>query len=428
MKPTLAEIITNKNLVTDKNSLHSYCDKFYEQELARYRNKPVQIVEIGIDQGGSLILWAEWFDQANILGVDLQLRGNCANDCARYQNIKLSIGNAYMHESLQYFPQADIIIDDGPHDIDSQIWAVKNLSPKVKPGGLFVIEDVADIAYLDRLKAATPFHLQNFVEFVDLRRVKNRSDDVMFVIRVPEKKETGPTELDTSKYPTDYEIDITAERLSHIKNLINFNDIKNIIDVGATHGYTTLNMAKIFKNARIFGFEPIIEHYDHCIQLRNSAEDELRRRITYINAAVDNIDSMIPFYPLDSQQSQGNNTGIASKYRLIDPCVFSQELNIQKEITVHALRLDKWCNLNKVEPSIIWIDAQGAELNILKGAEGIINSVKVILTKTSITQYYQGQPLKHEIDTWLYQQGFTELVSARKLGHLYEMDTIYIRG
>jgi FkbM family methyltransferase len=430
MRPTLAEIITTKNLVTDKNSLHSYCDRFYEQELARYRDQPIQIVEIGIDQGGSLILWAEWFTQAEILGVDLQLRGNCAADCARYPSIKLSIGNAYMFESLQYFPQADIIIDDGPHDINSQIWAVKNLTPKVKPGGLFVIEDVADIAYLDQLKAATPFHLQDCVEFIDLRSVKNRSDDVMFVIRVPGRaaSNTTSTELDPMMYPTGPGMDMMAERLSHIKNLINFNDIKNIIDVGAAHGYETLNMARIFKNARVFGFEPTPEHYQHCIKLRDTVENELSRRMTYINAALDINDGLIPFYPLDLEKSQGNNTGMASKYQLIDPTVFPHELNVQKKITVQSLRLDNWCKTNNVIPDMIWMDAQGAELDILKGAENIIESVNVVLTEAAVIPYYQGQTLKHEIDEWLYQRGFTELVSARKLGHQYEMDTIYIRG
>jgi len=186
MKPTLHDIITAKNLITDKHSLHSYTDHFYEKELAKYRDNPVQIVEIGIDQGGSLLLWAEYFSNAAILGVDLLLRGNCEQDCAQYSNIQLSIGNAYDIHSLQYFPPTDIFIDDGPHSLESQVWAVKHLSHRVKSGGLFVIEDVADPAWLDQLKNATPYHLRDYVEFIDLRHVKGREDDIMFVIRIPE--------------------------------------------------------------------------------------------------------------------------------------------------------------------------------------------------------------------------------------------------
>jgi len=187
MPTTLSEIITNKNLVTDKDSLHSYITRFYEQEFVKYRDRPIQIIEIGIDQGGSLILWAEYFTNAKILGVDLQLRGSCERDCTQYPNIQLALGNAYDHHSLQYYPSADIIIDDGPHTIESQIWAIKNLSHRVKSGGIFIIEDIANDKTLDLLKAATPFHLMDYIEIVDLRGVKGRSDDLMFVIRIPER-------------------------------------------------------------------------------------------------------------------------------------------------------------------------------------------------------------------------------------------------
>jgi cephalosporin hydroxylase len=188
MRQSLTNTILSKNLITDKHSLHSYTDYFYEQEFSKYRDQPVQIIEIGCDQGGSLLLWAEWFSQAKILGVDLQLRGNCEQDCARYPNIQIALGNAYDMHSLQYFPDADIIIDDGSHRPEHQVWTVKHLSTKVKPGGIFVIEDVVEDLVIEQLKAATPFHLREYIDVVDLRNIKGRHDDLMFVIRVPAKQ------------------------------------------------------------------------------------------------------------------------------------------------------------------------------------------------------------------------------------------------
>jgi FkbM family methyltransferase len=440
MKPTLTEIILSKNLVTDKHSLHSYTDYFYEQEFAKYREKPVQIVEIGFDQGGSLVLWAEYFSQARILGIDLQLRGNCEQDCAQYPGIQLALGNAYDHYSLQYFPSADIIIDDGPHSPESQIWAVKNLSHRIKPGGILVIEDVADPATLDQLKNATPFHLKEYVEYIDLRNIKGRQDDIMFVIRIPEKtgvKSLLPTvnttaasattdETNLLLTPTGAGMDMMAERLSHIKNLIDFNNIKSIIDVGSAHGYESLNMARVFKNAQTFGFEPTPEHYQHCLKIKQESGD-VGTRMHFTQAALNNIDGAIQFYPLDNEQSRGNNTGMASKFRLMDPAVFPHELSVQKEITVNAVTLDTWCAQNNIQPDIIWMDAQGAELDILKGAEQALESVKVILTEVGLIPYYHGHTLKADIDGYLASLGFRELVTARKLGHKYEMDTIYVK-
>ena len=437
MQPTLTEIILSKNLITDKHSLHSYTDHFYEREFAKYRDQPVQIIEIGIDQGGSLVLWAEYFQRAKILGVDLQLRGNCEQDCARYPGIQLALGNAYDHYSLQYFPPADIIIDDGPHNIESQIWTVKNLSHRVKPGGMLIIEDVIDISMLDQLREATPFHLRDYVEFIDLRSVKGRSDDIMFVIRIPgqttditpitSKNTQDSTSLDLLKTPTGLGMDMMSERLSHLINIIDFNNIKTIIDVGSAHGYESLNLARVFKNANTFGFEPTPEHFGHCLKIKQESGD-IGKRMEFMMMALNDVDGPIKFYPLDTAQSQGNNTGMASKFKLIDPSVFPHELNIQKEITVNATTLDTWSRLNNIQPDLIWMDAQGAELDILKGAEKTLESVKVILTEVGLTPYYHGHTLKADIDIYLARLGFRELIKARKLGHKYEMDTIYIKN
>jgi len=182
---TLNDIILQQNLVTDKNTLHSYCDYFYQNEFDKYRDKEITIAEIGVDQCGSLILWAEYFKNPKVYGLDLQLRGDCEKNTAKYKNITLVLGDAYSYDALKVLPQCDIIIDDGSHTLEHQLFVVKNYSMKVKPGGMLIIEDIADYNYLDKLQAATPFHLQKHVQFVDFRAIKNRSDDIMFVIRVP---------------------------------------------------------------------------------------------------------------------------------------------------------------------------------------------------------------------------------------------------
>lgn len=430
-KPTLAGIIAGKNLVTDKNSLHSYCDHFYEKEMARYRDRDVQLVEIGIDQGGSLMLWAEALPRARILGVDLQLRGDCERNCASYGGrIQLSIGNAYMQESLVHFPEADIVIDDGPHSLDSQLFAIKFFLPRVRAGGLFVIEDVASRENAEILLASVPMHLRAHAEIVDLRAIKNRHDDIMLVVRIPEKSEILiPRDRGISllRNPTGLSMDMMAERLSHIENIIDFNEIKNIIDVGAAHGYESKNLARVFTNARIWAFEPTDEHYRHCLEHFASLDEDLRSRISIENLALNDVDGPIKFYPVDTSRSVGNNTGMASKFQLMDPNVFRHELSIQREVTVDAACLNTWCRTNGVQPDIIWMDAQGAELDILRGASEILENVRVIMTEAALKPYYHGHTLKVDIDEYLSRYGFQELVTARKTGHEYEVDAIYVK-
>jgi len=193
----MAEIIWHNHLLTDKNSLHSYCEHFYEQALSPYRHRPTSILEIGCYYGGSLVLWAKWFTNAAITGVDLEFQGNCQADCAAYPNIQLLSGNAYDLGALQQFGNYDLVIDDGSHDPDHQVWVVKHLATRVKPGGMLIIEDIFEDSTVERLKAATPFHLREYLEEIDLRWVKGRHDDRLLVIRVPEKN-TNQTALHTT--------------------------------------------------------------------------------------------------------------------------------------------------------------------------------------------------------------------------------------
>jgi hypothetical protein len=45
-----------------------------------------------------------------------------------------------------------------------------------------VVEDVQDIAWVNELKEVVPENLKQYIEVYDLRNVKNRYDDIMFVI------------------------------------------------------------------------------------------------------------------------------------------------------------------------------------------------------------------------------------------------------
>ena len=54
--------------------------------------------------------------------------------------------------------------------------------------GVLVIEDVQSINWINELKMRVPDHLQEFIEVYDLRRNKNRYDDIMFVINKNKNK------------------------------------------------------------------------------------------------------------------------------------------------------------------------------------------------------------------------------------------------
>ncbi len=118
--------------------------EIYEKHFERFRNRPVNILEIGIFQGGSLQLWKKYFgEQANIFGLDIEPK------CKKFEEdrIKISIGDQgnrqFMKKLAQKLPPLDILIDDGGHTMKQQKVTFNVMYSKVKENGVYLCEDVA---------------------------------------------------------------------------------------------------------------------------------------------------------------------------------------------------------------------------------------------------------------------------------------------
>lgn len=164
---------------TDKNTTHSYIN-FYEQAFLPYRDKHISLLEIGIYSGGSLYLWGQYFKNGSIFGLDIIDRVKA--EWKTLENVQYQIHDAYEIDFVQSLPNYDIIIDDGPHTLESQVSCIKNYLPKLNDGGILIIEDVAAIEHVNILKEHTPSKYIKNVEIIDLRYVKNRYDDILYVI------------------------------------------------------------------------------------------------------------------------------------------------------------------------------------------------------------------------------------------------------
>jgi hypothetical protein len=128
--------------VSDKWSLYL---AEYERIFAPYRDRPVRILEIGIENGGSLELWSKYFWNASkIVGCDIN------RDCAQLQyddpRISIVVGNTNRERTrrriLQHCNGFDIIIDDASHQSKDIICSFANYFPCLSDGGLYVVEDL----------------------------------------------------------------------------------------------------------------------------------------------------------------------------------------------------------------------------------------------------------------------------------------------
>ena len=109
------------------------------------------------------------------------------NDIINTPGIILGKFDAYNPEMVnQYFIQPnirfDIMIDDGPHSLESMKKYIQLYLPLMKDDGILIIEDIPSLDWIEILRETVPEHQRQFVKVYDLRYTKTRFDDVVFTI------------------------------------------------------------------------------------------------------------------------------------------------------------------------------------------------------------------------------------------------------
>ncbi len=126
---------------TDKNKGEFSHSKVYDMLFAPFRDKPIAFLEIGINRGGSIRLWEEYFSEASIYAIDVRQR--CMREASDRTTVDM-VDQSNRDELTAYAEKRgnfDIIIDDGSHMTGHQILTFDTLWPHVKPGGIYVVED-----------------------------------------------------------------------------------------------------------------------------------------------------------------------------------------------------------------------------------------------------------------------------------------------
>ena len=172
---------------TDKNTDHSYIP-VYERLLNPYVYRHIKLLEIGVANGGSALIWQDYLpfsklylvDNIDSIHPDIKQQLD-PNRCTIY---KMDAYTNYAVNTLRSNSRMfDIIIDDGPHTIQSQVLFIKKYFDLLKEGGIMIIEDIQNFTDIKLLEKQVPLEYKNNIDIFDLRKIKNRYDDILFVIR-----------------------------------------------------------------------------------------------------------------------------------------------------------------------------------------------------------------------------------------------------
>ena len=120
--------------------------EIYQRHFHPFVGTQVDLLEIGIYSGGSLDMWASYFgDQCHVYGVDID------PSCVAYErsNVTVLIGDqqdrSFWARVKGQVSGLDIVVDDGGHTPEQQMVTLEELLPHIRPGGVYLCEDVQGI-------------------------------------------------------------------------------------------------------------------------------------------------------------------------------------------------------------------------------------------------------------------------------------------
>jgi glycosyltransferase involved in cell wall biosynthesis len=183
----------------------------YERHFQEYRDRPVRLLEIGIQNGGSLEIWGKYFTRAKkLVGCDIDL--SCKE--LRFQNKKISVvvGNANSDQIekqiLAKSKNFELVVDDGSHRSSDIVRSFARYFRHVADGGLYIAEDL-HCSYWQQFEGGIFHPLSSISFFKALTDIINHQHWGVNKTR---------TKL-LADFNREYEISLDEETLCHIHSI-----------------------------------------------------------------------------------------------------------------------------------------------------------------------------------------------------------------
>ena len=168
------------SIQTDHFTSHLALLPVYEKLFAPIKDTTNSILEIGTNDGGGIKMYSDYFRHTKAFAMDiLPTPPGLGHGLIQYFQ-----RDAYTVKSVELMRELGgkfaLIVDDGPHDLESQKWFIEHYPALLAPDGLAIVEDIQseEIAKTLALFHPTGFHSMA----IDLRHVNQRFDDLIFVI------------------------------------------------------------------------------------------------------------------------------------------------------------------------------------------------------------------------------------------------------
>lgn len=141
---------------SDKGSAKHRYTELYHMLFHPFRGRAISFLEMGLQIGGpehgasadrpttdlpSVRMWLEYFPRARVHGLDVSDFGWFVHERFTFHRCDMDDRTA-LSATAAALPPMDIVIDDASHASHHQQNAFLELFPRLKSGGLYIIEDL----------------------------------------------------------------------------------------------------------------------------------------------------------------------------------------------------------------------------------------------------------------------------------------------
>lgn len=212
-----------------------------------------------------------------------------------------------------------------------------------------------------------------------------------------------------------------AAGIEHEELLRGLGTVRTVVDVGANKGQFALLALELFPDATVHAFEPLAAAFArlgawsrhehrltrHCLALATAAGTQAM----HVSARMDS-SSLRPITHRQTVQ-------------------FPHTHEVGQE-WVRVARLDETLTPRDLPaPALLKIDVQGGELEVLRGAAGVLPCFDWVYVECSFVEFYQGQGLVADVAELLDAAGFEAAVFWRPCrdaaGRPVQADVLFVR-
>jgi hypothetical protein len=140
--------LSHKHYAADGTRKPDHYFDVYAEHIGKYREGPIDLLELGVSSGASVLIWREFFPNANIVGLDIRAMPERIREPVERGQIHFIQGDQSSPDVLTQCLERsasgafDVIIDDASHvgwlSRASFEWLFVNA---LRPGGVYFVED-----------------------------------------------------------------------------------------------------------------------------------------------------------------------------------------------------------------------------------------------------------------------------------------------